>query len=242
MTTCNHQWHPYQEPVQDDEFQQCSECQVIRTTRKADFNLEIASANHGRSYFENPDIGMIVDGRPQNAQYIRSHDKWLMKVVDGTAPFDRLLEIGAGIGMLIPYYIDKRFLIDLIEFDTWAADYLYDAYGGPYVNVFLRDFMAWPGPKCGKYLYDAIVSTHTLEHFQESDRAFEKMVSLLNPGGKLYIEVPDQTDLYVQDHWNHHSRSTLETWARNCGLEILCLDSVPAKVGNFLHLVARKPQ
>jgi len=45
--------------------------------------------------------------------------------------------------------------------------------------------------------FDALVSTHNLEHFHEADRAFERMVSMLAPGGKLYVQVPDQTDQCV---------------------------------------------
>ena len=33
--------------------------------------------------------------------------------------------------------------------------------------------------------FDALVSTDNLEHFRESDRAFERMVAMLAPGGKL---------------------------------------------------------
>ena len=45
------------------------------------------------------------------------------------------------------------------------------------------------------------------------------MVGLLAPGGKLYIEVPDQSDLYIPGHLRHFTGDTLRLWAGALGLE-----------------------
>lgn len=72
--------------------------------------------------------------------------------------------------------------------------------------------------------FDALASTHNLEHFREADRAFERMVSMLAPGGKLYIEVPDQSDLYVPGHLWHFTGETLRLWTNALALEDVQVD------------------
>ena len=57
-----------------------------------------------------------------------------------------------------------------------------------------------------------------------ADRAFERMVSMLAPGGKLYIEVPDQLDLYIPGHLWHFTGETLRLWANVLGLEDVQVD------------------
>ena len=43
-------------------------------------------------------------------------------------------------------------------------------------------------------------------------------------GGKLYVEVPDQSDLYIPGHLWHFTGQTLRRWANALGLEEVQVD------------------
>ncbi len=48
--------------------------------------------------------------------------------------------------------------------------------------------------------YDAVHSSHCLEHMRNPGNALREWWNLLKPGGKLIVVVPEET-LYEQQHW-----------------------------------------
>ena len=125
----------------------------------------------------------------------------------------KLLEIGPGIGLLVPTLLAAQWEITLIESDPWAATYLHHAF--PSVQVITGCF---PEVVANWYQrFDAILALHVLEHLPAADVALERLWGLLADRGLIAIEVPDQADLYVQDHWWHFAEKTLEKWLAAAG-------------------------
>jgi len=50
------------------------------------------------------------------------------------------------------------------------------------------------------FAYDAVHSSHCLEHMHDPQSALREWWNLLKPGGKLIVVVPEET-LYEQQHW-----------------------------------------
>ena len=57
--------------------------------------------------------------------------------------------------------------------------------------------------KCGGCDFDAVIAFHVLEHFPAPIEALAQMRSLLKPGGRVWVEVPnvERPGLPLSDHW-----------------------------------------
>ncbi len=86
-------------------------------------------------------------------------------------------------------------------------------------------FVGTLGYQGGKY--DLIILSHVLEHIEDVCSAFTGILKLLEPGGRVYIEVPD-ADRYYQfslpfldfnsEHINHFGMASLEKALNRNGL------------------------
>ncbi len=75
--------------------------------------------------------------------------------------------------------------------------------------------------------FDGIILSHVMEHVSELRDAMESLRSLLNPGGWVYIEVPDAARYeqflvapfqdFNTEHINHFSMTSLANLFRSCG-------------------------
>jgi SAM-dependent methyltransferase len=72
--------------------------------------------------------------------------------------------------------------------------------------------------------FDLIVLIHALEHLTEPIEILKKLKSKLNPGGYVFIEVPDLEaspfDLLIADHCTHFTSGTLSAVVLNSGFII----------------------
>ena len=82
--------------------------------------------------------------------------------------------------------------------------------------------------------FDFIYSVHTLEHASSARGMLEKKRTLLNPGGKLLLEVPNLAaigdpdnveEFFIDKHTFHFSRSVLLNMVKALGFTILRGDS-----------------
>ena len=73
--------------------------------------------------------------------------------------------------------------------------------------------------------FDLIVLIHALEHITEPIQLLKSLKSKLNPGGYIFIEVPDLEtspfDLLIADHCTHFTLSTLSAVVTNSGYKII---------------------
>ena len=75
--------------------------------------------------------------------------------------------------------------------------------------------------------YDVVLLVHVLEHFNQPTQAMRTIRQLLNPGGQLYVEVPNLEaphsspgKLFHFAHVYNFTRPTLTMLARKCGFRI----------------------
>lgn len=221
-----HNWKKHNEPIKDDDFEICSHCGVIRTTRKAHRNTCIAATNCGMHYYSKEDMNTLIGGIPQNKYYTELHQEFF----DHFGRDLKVLEVGCGIGPFIPQWLSWGWNITVIEYDNWAARYVEHAY--PPVKVYQGDFLSTEF----HLRYDLVVACHSLEHFKNSDLAFEKICSL---GEMFYIEVPDASDLYIQDHWWHFDERTLPQWTKDCGRTVSHYSTKQGQRSRNFHIIGR---
>lgn len=90
--------------------------------------------------------------------------------------------------------------------------------------------------------YDLIVLMHALEHIPDASGALTALSHLLNPGGRILVQVPNRAanpyDLLVADHVTHFDRGSLFSVARNADLSVEVLSE--KWIVKELTLVARR--
>jgi SAM-dependent methyltransferase len=134
---------------------------------------------------------------------------------------------------------------------AWASDRGAHAYGvdisGPTVLQARTAFDNGPRALCGAVgdvrdlpfrdeSFDAIYSMGTIEHFDETERAIQEMVRVLNPGGLAIVGVPNRHDpflrpllatalqaigLYGYGYEKSYSRRGLKAMLERAGLEVV---------------------
>ena len=95
--------------------------------------------------------------------------------------------------------------------------------------------------------YDVISLSHCLEHVPDPREELEAASHLLNPGGRLFIEVPDPAckfgrwlgrlwlPWFQPQHLNLYPAETLAELCERCDLEVLEIDHVDAHQPTDLH-------
>ena len=97
--------------------------------------------------------------------------------------FDNVLEIGSSIGSFVHHLkLTGKNAIGL-EPDPFYAEFSKDQYGFEQICDTIENL------KDDKK-FDAICSFHVLEHIENLDNFFEKIISILNDDGKLLFEMP----------------------------------------------------
>ena len=93
-----------------------------------------------------------------------------------------------------------------------------------------------------KIKFDLIVLIHSLEHIVDPINFLNNIKSLLNKGGKLFIQVPDfdksPFDLLVADHCSHFVKDNINYIAFNAGYKkIFCKsDIIPKEISSMYEI------
>jgi SAM-dependent methyltransferase len=156
---------------------------------------------------------LFDDGIPQNATYALELTTALRDM--GAPPFPRggsVLEVGCGIGRLVPWFLHGGLRYTAVETDAWAGRYVRDAYQVPVETLSWEELAVEPRS------FDVVASLHFLEHVTEADAAFEKMVMAARR--YVLVVVPEGWDIRNADHWWMFTQDVLRVWARNLGLRL----------------------
>lgn len=137
----------------------------------------------------------------------------------------RMLEIGTGGGFALKGFEEMGFEAEGVETSDVAARFASKRLN---LNVHHVSFEEFASVK----KYDLILLNHVLEHFMDLRSVTRKLVSLLAPGGILYVRVPDHDSYdrrtygrawpaYAYYHISNFSKKSLELLYQQEGLRVL---------------------
>lgn len=209
-----------------------AEWRVLRCVEKCPAHRRAAKTHRrGLAYFT--EMGAIVKGIPRHAHYIAEfHEAGLR--VSGWG--NRVLEIGAGLGMYAPLFLQTGHTYEALEPDEEAAAWVRSTFN---VTVHQQPFETFSDPEP----YDALMAAHVFEHLEDAPGMMAKAASMLTPGGTLYLIVPDDTDLTNPDHLWFFSEASLRATLERIGFKDVFI-SVRQRIKRerFLYASAVKPR
>lgn len=142
------------------------------------------------------------------------------------APGNRLLEIGVGAGEMAA--VAKEFLFDVTGLDIRPA-YAEAASKMLDIPIHAVDFLEFESDEP----FDVICMGDVLEHTSEPLRMLEKTVSMLGPGGVLWISTPNFESAYSRvmkdddplwkacEHLNYFCYRTLRTMLQSMDMNVI---------------------
>lgn len=159
--------------------------------------------------------------------YIDRYSRWMYHtyekyINDG----DRIFDVGAGMGRMVKFYIDRAAQVTATDIFQNQVDYM-NARFYEYNNF---DAVLWDIMKdeVGNYKekYDTVICINVLEHLRDDKLAIKKMKEILKPKGKIIIMVPAQQKLYCSldenvGHYRRYNKGDLKNLARENQLTIL---------------------
>ena len=137
-----------------------------------------------------------------------------------------LLDIGAGTGAFLHHMQQQGWAVTGIEPDADARNVARETFG---INLQTPDQLQKLPPN----QFDAITLWHVLEHVHQLHTYMDILKSLLKPGGKLFIAVPNyqslDADIYrlawaaydVPRHLYHFSPQSMQALTQRHGLKII---------------------
>lgn len=139
---------------------------------------------------------------------LNGYNKWIIEEIK---PFigDAVLEVGSGIGNMSQFFLDRRKLI----LSDISATYLYQLRNrfSLYNNVEFEEFnLEGSGYLlCGRGI-DTVIALNVLEHVLDDKNALREFYDILEPGGRVVLQLPAHPALYGNldknlDHFRRYS-------------------------------------
>ena len=146
--------------------------------------------------------GFYSPSRPRGGRLVRQLHYWnnrirLREIRDLTP--GRLLDVGSGKGRFLAAARDAGWQVVGVEYARSSAEAAMATYG---VEVVSGDFLEVP--ISGRF--DVVTMWHVLEHLPDPGAAIARATSMLRPGGRLVVSVPNIDSLQARlggDSWFH---------------------------------------
>lgn len=234
-------------PIRSDGFSM--EPEITAKIAKRNCRIfEVPISYVGRTYREGKKIGWrdgfkalytivkykLVDDLYQDDEYgshilhelehVQRFNRWMAQAIEPWAG-DRVLEIGAGIGNITNLLLPRERYV-ASDINPHYLGYLRNfALGKPYLEIERADLEAPEDFKAWKGAFDTVVCLNVLEHVRDPRIALRNMVSVLRPGGRLLLYVPQGPRLYstldeVLGHRCRYDREMLDRELEEAGLEL----------------------
>ena len=155
----------------------------------------------------------------------RFHAEWLCTFLRDRAPGARLLDIGFGRGYLMRLAQAHGFEVYGLDSSQRQVDGLSPYFGQRVARVVVgEEEIPWQG-------FDLVVMSHVLEHLPEPAAVLEEVRGLLNPGGLLYLAVPDMQSMHFKlfgkrwdvvnplVHFQYFTHESLTRLVEQCGFD-----------------------
>jgi glycosyltransferase involved in cell wall biosynthesis len=157
----------------------------------------------------------------------RRFNLWL---ADTLRPYvgERVLEIGAGIGTLTSQFIPRELYV-ASDINPDYLHYLWSySFGKPYVRVMGIDAGKPDDFRGLREQFDTALMVNVLEHVPDENTALENLRSVLKPGGRALVLVPQHPGLYssldtVLEHRKRYTRADLESALARAGLRAVTI-------------------
>jgi len=108
----------------------------------------------------------------------------------------KILDIGCSYGWYLYQLKNKGWNVKGIELNKEAVEFAVKKLKLDVGNLSIENFQS-------SEQFDIIFLLNVLEHLKSPRDAFEKIESLLKPGGKLYISIPDYNGLEAKIYKNY---------------------------------------
>jgi cyclopropane fatty-acyl-phospholipid synthase-like methyltransferase len=181
-------------------------------------------------------MGCIHNGFPQNSRYIRELVEPLYEL-DQTAfvhnGSGRMLEVGCGLGMYVPYFLRLGWNYTAVETGKIACHWTRNCFDVHVIEEKFENIETSP--------FNLIFGAHVFEHMTDAPAMFEKAYNMIAYYGKLVIVIPDDTDQLNPSHRWFFSRRALHGHLEDAGFENV--RSTVRKIvahENFIYCVADK--
>ncbi len=166
----------------------------------------------------------------------------LEQIRDALGPFPaarggrRALEIGCGASPYAGAIKAAGWAYEGLDRSRWAVNWTARRWD---VAAHVADW-----GHCPVYVnfHGLVLAAHVLEHLEDAPRGLADMAETLEPGGELWLIVPDDSDPVNPDHLFFFNQDTLTRCAERVGLEVEAF-AVRKYIEreSFLYCRARKP-
>jgi 2-polyprenyl-3-methyl-5-hydroxy-6-metoxy-1,4-benzoquinol methylase len=210
----------------------CRACGLIQKPGTADWLETIAQVYDAYTiYHQSPGAEQTVFDGASGASAPRSERLLRRLLAECRLPErGRLLDIGCGNGVLL------RTFSAIAPAWTLAGADLDDRHRATVEAIpSVERFYAGPAEEIPDQ-FDVITMQHVLEHVPEPVDLLGKLARRLNPGGVLFVQVPNildnPFDLMVVDHSSHFAPQTIGTAVSRAGLQsvVLATDWAPKEL------------
>ena len=158
----------------------------------------------------------------------------IVSFLDARDPVDgrkrRFLDVGCGFGYLLDVAHDRGFVVEGIDYNRAAVDWIAGKYTFP---ATCGDFMAYEGgPR------DAVTMLDVIEHLPRPFDALAKAASLTRPGGVFVLSTMDSDSVVsrllgrrledfrrTREHLYFFNRRTIREALNRAGFEVLRIDT-----------------
>jgi SAM-dependent methyltransferase len=145
------------------------------------------------------------------------------------------LEIGCGVSPYVPALVAAGWRYLGLDESPWACRFTWEVHGWPCVCESWESYQP-AGP------FGLILSAHCLEHVQDAPLALAKMAQSLEPGGLLYLLVPDDEQPLNPDHRWFFREESMAAMVANAGFAVeATVRRRYSSIEDFLYCRARKP-
>ncbi len=214
-----------------------AESGVMHCIKKCDYHVTW-SLTHPTDCIEHyAEMSCLVNGIPQNKKLIEEFIEGFINELEFLRQGDgnRILEIGCGIGMYVPFFLENHFSYCGIEPAKFAAYWTQSTF-----NVLVYDF-PFEQFKLGQP-FEMILGAHVFEHLKDSPAMLAKAFDMLTEKGKLFLILPDDTDPVNPDHWWFFTPDTLRALLKKTGFVNVRMNvKQVVEREKFIYCVAEKP-
>ena len=159
-----------------------------------------------------------------NWDYISRYSLWMYHTYEKYVG-EKVLDLGAGMGRMVNFYIDKCEKVVATDIFQSQVDYMNERFKN-YSNFsavvcdIMEDDISQYNEK-----FDTVICINVLEHLEDDLLAVQKMKEMLMDRGKIILFVPAFQKLYCQmdrnvNHYRRYDKGVLKKIAEQCDLKV----------------------